>query len=187
MAHKISNVINQGDGKIVYPGTSTKVFTDPAFYGKCGKSAATGTIAGNGCAICALATYVLYKGNLSDTNSNVYNAVKQTTENATNNAADVQYTDFSVKIGTKTISVSMEETSDMAAAANDGEICFVRLESGDNSHYVLLDGMDSAAEGFNRYLVADPDGGRSCTLQDVFTRRKIPAKASKITKKYILG
>ena len=178
MAHKISNVINQGDGTIVYPGTSTKVFTDSAFYGKCGKSAATGTIKSNGCAICALATYVLYKGNLSDTNSNVYNAVKQTTENATNNAADVTYNDFSVKIGSKTISVSMEKTSDMAAAANDGEICFVRLKSGSNSHYVLLDGMDSTAEGFDRYLVADPDGGKLRTLQDVFDRRGIPAKAS---------
>ena len=93
MAHKISNVINQGDRTIVYPGTSTKVFTDSAFYGKCGKSSATGTIAQNGCAICALATYALYKGNLSDTNNNVYEAVKQTTENATNNAADVTYKD----------------------------------------------------------------------------------------------
>lgn len=187
MAHKISNVINQGDTGIVYPGTSKSAFTDTAFYGKCGKPTATGTIMKNGCAICALATYVLYKGNLSNTNDNVYNAVKQTTENATNNSADVQYGNFSVKIGAKTISVSMQETNDVAAAANDGKICFIRLEGNGNSHYVLLDGMDSSAEEFNRYLVADPNGGSSRTLQKAFELSKIPAKASNITKKYILG
>lgn len=56
MAHKISNVINQGDTSIVYPDTSLKVFTDTSFYSKCGKTNATGTIKANGCAICALAT-----------------------------------------------------------------------------------------------------------------------------------
>lgn len=187
MAHKISNVINQADTSIVYPSTSTKAFTDTSFYSKCGKTSATGSIKSNGCSICALATYALYKGGLSATNDNIYHAVQQTTVNATNNAADVTYNDFSVTIGSKTIKITLDKTSDMAAAANSGEICFVRLKEGANSHYVLLDGMDSTATGFNRYLVADPDGGKLRTLQDVFDRRGITANASNITEKYILG
>lgn len=187
IAHKISNVINQGDASIVYPGISTKAFTDTKYYGNCGKTGATGTIKANGCAICALATYALYKGGLFATNNNIYYAVEQTTINATNSSADVTYNDFSVKIGSKTINISMTKTSDMADAANNGKICFVRLKQGSNSHYVLLDGMDSTATGFDRYLVADPDGGKLRTLQDVFERRGITANASYITEKYILG
>lgn len=188
MAHKISNVINQGDTSIVYPDTSLKVFTDTSFYSKCGKTNATGTIKANGCAICALATYALYKGGLSATdNNNIYYAVQQTTVNATNKAADVTYNNFSVTIGSKTIKITLDKTSDMAAAANSGKICFVRLKEGTKSHYVLLDGMDSNAIGFNRYLVADPDQGELRTLQDVFDRRDITANASNITEKYILG
>lgn len=187
MGHKISYVINQGDTSIVYPGTSTKAFTDVNFYKKCGKTSAEGTIDDYGCAICALATYVLYKGGLSATNNNIYYAVEQTTINATDPAADVIYKDFSVKIGSKTINVTLDATSDMAAAANSGKICFVRLKEGSKSHYILLDGMDSAATGFDRYLVADPDGGKLKTLQDVFERRGITASASNIVAKYILG
>ena len=173
MAHKISNVINQGDTSIVYPDTSLKVFTDTSFYSKCGKTNAT---------------YALYKGGLSATdNNNIYYAVQQTTVNATNKAADVTYNNFSVTIGSKTIKITLDKTSDMAAAANSGKICFVRLKEGTKSHYVLLDGMDSNATGFNRYLVADPDQGELRTLQDVFDRRDITANASNITEKYILG
>ena len=137
MAHKISNVINQGDTSIVYPDTSLKVFTDTSFYSKCGKTNATGTIKANGCAICALATYALYKGGLSATdNNNIYYAVQQTTVNATNKAADVTYNNFSVTIGSKTIKITLDKTSDMAAAANSGKICFVRLKEGTKSHTV---------------------------------------------------
>lgn len=134
------------------------------------------------------ATYALYKGGLSATdNNNIYYAVQQTTVNATNKAADVTYNNFSVTIGSKTIKITLDKTSDMAAAANSGKICFVRLKEGTKSHYVLLDGMDSNATGFNRYLVADPDQGELRTLQDVFDRRDITANASNITEKYILG
>ena len=187
MAHKIKDPINQGDVSIVYPGTSKSAFTDPDFYRKCGKTAASGTIQRYGCAICALATYALYKGNLPNTKENVYYAVQQTTVNATNNAADVTYNDFSVKIGSETINVTLESTSDMAAAANSGKICLVKLAEGNLSHFVLLDGMDSTATGFNRYLVADSNGGQLTTLQDAFTKADIRADAKNIKGKYILG
>ena len=189
MGHAINSslIINQADDNITYPGTSTSVFYDDNFYADCGKTGAYGNIKDNGCAICALATFVLHKGDLSASNNNVYNAVKQVTIEATNNAADVTYNSFSVKVGSKTVRVNMRSTSDIAAAVNDGDICFIRIEEGGKSHYVLVDGMDYSASGFDRYLIADPDGGEPRTLQDSLERIHITANAKKKKKKYILS
>lgn len=178
MGHAISSskVINQGDYK------------DPDFYASCGKPNASGTISSNGCAICALATFVLHKGGLSS--SKKLEAITQVTIEATNPAADVTYDDFKVTVGSKNISVTYDSISDIAAAVDDGEICLVKLQDPNNSrntHFVLVDGMDYSAEGFDRYLVADPDGGDLKTLQDTFEKRNIKSSASSIVKKYILS
>ncbi|MNC82727.1 hypothetical protein D3C75_1363520 [compost metagenome] len=64
----------------------------------------------------------------------------------------------------------------------------VRLELGkDKSHYLIVDGFNSSASGFDRYLVADPDGGTQKTLADTMRKRGFPVAASSITEKYKLS
>ena len=188
MGHAIDYAINQGDTSIKYPGTSTSAFTDYDFYANCGKYNASGTIKQYGCAICALATFILHKGNLSATNDNIYYAVEQATIKGTNNAADFTHSSFTANIGNKSIYVTISETHDLAAAVSDGKICLARIENGSDSHYFLIDGMDmSASENFDKYLTCDPNGGIQATLSDVFARADIPANNNNITEKYILS
>ena len=189
MLHKISstNLISQGDTSIKYPGTTTSAFTDTSFYGKCSKAAASGTIKQYGCAICSLAMFILYKGGLSKNNDNIYNAVVQATKGGTNNAADFTGNSFTATMGSQNIKVNLATTTDIAAEVRNGNILLVRLYQNGNSHYVVVDGWDSSASGFNRYLVCDPDGGTQKTLADTMTKRGFSVDASVITQKYKLS
>lgn len=189
MPHKLSstNLINQGDTSIKYPGTTTSAFTDTSFYAKCGKTAASGTIKQYGCAICSLAMFILYKGGLSNSNDNTYNAVVQATIGGTNNAADFTGNGFTATIGSQNIRVNIATTSDVSAEVQNGNICLVRLYENGNSHYVVVDGWNSSASDFYRYLVSDPDGGTQKTLADTMIRRGFSLNASVITQKYTLS
>ncbi|TXK75883.1 hypothetical protein [Paenibacillus sp. N3.4] len=191
MPHKLSstNLINQGDTSIKYPGTTTSAFTDTSFYKNCGKTAASGTIKEYGCPICDLAMFILYKGGLSNNNDNTYNAVVQATIGGTDNAADFTWKSFTATMGSQNIKVNLAATSDVSAEVDNGNICLVRLydQSNKNSHYVLVDGWNSAATGFDRYLVCDPDGGTQKTLADTMKKRGFPQDAAYITQKFTVS
>jgi hypothetical protein len=191
MPHKLSSshLINQGDTAIKYPGTSTSAFTDTNFYQNCGKTAATGTIKQYGCAICDLAMFILYKGGLSNSNDNVYNAVVQATKKGTDNYADFTHQSFTATMGSQSIGVNIATTADVSTEAENGNICMVRLyqSSTGNSHYVIVDGWNASASGFDRYLVCDPDGGTQKTLRDTMVKRGFPVDASILTEKYKLS
>ncbi|BFH60109.1 MULTISPECIES: hypothetical protein [Paenibacillus] len=191
MPHKLSSthLINQGDASIKYPGTTTSAFTDTNFYKKCGKTAASGTIKQYGCAICDLAMFILYKGGLSNNNDNTYNAVVQATIGGTNNAADFTHQSFTATMGSKSIKVNIQAISDISTEVEKGNICIARLynSSTKNSHYVIVDGWDSSASGFYRYLVCDPDGGVQKTLADTMIKRGFPVDAAYITERYLLS
>lgn len=191
MPHQLSSshLINQGDTAIKYPGTTTSAFTDTSFYANCGKTGASGTIKLYGCAICAMAMFSLYKGGLTNSNDNTYWSVVHATIGATNNAADFKgaSADYTATIGGNDISVNIATTTDISTEVGNGNICVVRLEQGSNSHYVLVDGWDSSATDFERYLVADPDGGTLKTLKDTMVKRGFPVSASSITERYVLS
>ncbi|MBP2114887.1 hypothetical protein [Paenibacillus silagei] len=190
MPHKLSSthLINQGDTSIYYPGTSTSAFTDSNFYKKCGKTAAGGDIKQYGCAICALGMFILYKGGLSNTTkSNVYYAVVEATTKGTNNAADFTASGFTAKIGSQSIGVTITPIADVSVEAEKGSICMMRLKQGSNSHYVIVDGHNSSASNFDKYLVCDPDGGVQKTLTATMQKRGFSVSASVITERYKLS
>lgn len=189
MGHKLSssNLINQGDHNIKYPGTSTEAFYDTNFYANCGKGGASGTIQKYGCVICDLAMFILYKGGLSNSNDNTYNAVVQATEGGTNYYADFTHQSFTATMGSQNISVNIQVISDVSTEVENGNICMLRLESGSNSHYVIVDGWDPNATGFYRYLVCDPDGGVQKTLADTMIKRGFPQDVSSVTERYKLS
>ncbi|MEF3305643.1 hypothetical protein [Paenibacillus sp. GYB003] len=191
MPHKLSSthLINQADSTIKYPNSTTSAFTDTNFYANCGKTAASGTIKQYGCAICAMAMFSLYKGGLTNSNDNTYWAVVEATVGATNNAADFlgATANYTATIDDNDISVNIETTADVSTEAENGNICMVRLKQGTNSHYVFVDGWNAPASGFDRYLVADPDGGTLKTLKDTMTKRGFSVDASVITEKYLLS
>ncbi|MEK3904080.1 MULTISPECIES: hypothetical protein [unclassified Paenibacillus] len=190
MPHKLSSthLINQGDTSIYNPGTSTPAFTDANFFKNCGKTGATGTIQKFGCPICDLAMFILYKGGLSNaTKSNVYYAVWEATKKGTDNAADFTAKGFTAKIGSQSITVSITPIADVSVEAEKGNICMMRLEEGSNSHYVIVDGHDSSASGFDKYLVCDPDGGVQKTLTKTMQKRGFTVSASVITERYKLS
>lgn len=191
MPHKLSttHLINQGDTSIKYPNDSTKsVFTDNSFYttvaGKTGS--VSGNIKGNGCGICTLAMFALYKGGLTNTNDNVYYAVLEATKNGTNNNADVHYNSFNVSIGSQKIAVNLTAVSDIGDEAAAGNICFVFLDNGaGNTHYVLVDGWNpDAQDPFDKYLVCDSDGGVQKTLRETMSKRGFAVAASSVKKRY---
>ncbi|WP_025688627.1 hypothetical protein [Paenibacillus zanthoxyli] len=186
MPHKLSstNLINQADSSIKYPNTAISAFTDTSFYANCGKTAASGTIKQYGCTICSLAMFILYKGGLFNSNDNTYNAVVQATVGGTNNAADFTGNSFTATIGSQNINVNLATTSDVSEEVGNGNICLVRLYQNGNSHYVLVDGWNSSASDFYRYLVCDPDGGTQKTLADTMIKRGFSLNASVITQKY---
>jgi len=192
MPHALSTsqLINQVDSSIQYPGGGGDVFHDLNFYSYCGKTGAIGTIAENGCAICDVAMFSLYKGGLSNSNDNTYYSVAYATEYATNSAADLYTSGFSytVTIGGQNISVTSTVIPDVSAQVQVGNVCMVRLYTDPNhSHYVIVDGWDSSASGFYRYLVCDPSGGVYRTLADVMQQRFGYQDASLITQKYLLS
>ncbi|MDR0271518.1 hypothetical protein [Paenibacillus sp.] len=189
MPHKLSSthLINQADSSIKYPGKSTSAFTDTNFYKNCGKTGATGTIKDNGCPICDLAMFILYKGGLTNNNDNTYNAVVQATIGGTTKAADFTHESFTTTMGSKSIKVNIQSISDISAEVQKGNICMVRLQNGNNSHYVIVDGWDDSAKELNRYLVCDPDGGVQKTLADTMSKRKFPVNAASITERYLLS
>ncbi|MBU5445608.1 MULTISPECIES: hypothetical protein [Paenibacillaceae] len=189
MPHKLSSthLINQGDTSIKYPGTETSAFTDKNFYKNCGKTGASGDIKTFGCAICSLAMFILYKGGLTNNNDNTYNAVVEATKKGTNNDADFTAKGFTAKMENKDIEVAIDKIADISAEVQNGNICMVKLEEGKNMHFVIVDGWNSSASGFDRYLVADPDGGTQKTLADTMKKRGFTVDAKVITGKYKLS
>lgn len=192
MPHALSSsyLINQTSTSIHYPGGGGDVFHDTNFYSYCGKSGATGTIAQNGCAISSVAMFTLYKGRLSNSNDNTYNAVAKATQYATNRSADLYTSGFSytTEIGGQNISVTSTVISDVSEQVEHGNVCMVRLYTDYlHTHYVLVDGWDSSASGFYRYLVCDPSGGVQRTLADVMQKMWGYQDASLITQKFLLS
>ena len=187
-------LINQGDTTILYPsgekpGTENRVFIDNLFYGSvCGKTSASGNIKQYGCAICSLAMFLLYKGNKSNTNNNVYYAVKEATKQGTSNSADFlgNGTYISYNNGTNQVSVSVASTSNPDNDVQEGKGCIFRIKSGSISHYVLVYGIDTSKSGTDRYLVADPDGGQMRSLTEAIQRRGLAANMSYITQRFVL-
>jgi hypothetical protein len=189
MAHKLSSIylINQGNTGIKKPNATKSAFTDADFYKNCGKTDAVGTIKDNGCAICTLAMFILYKGGLPNENNNTYYAVEEATKKGTNQAADCTHSGFTATIGSKSISVNIAAIADLAAEIQSGGVCMARLKQGSNSHYFIIDGWDGTKSGFARYLVCDPDGGAQKSLADTMSRRGFTADAVYLVGKYKLS
>jgi hypothetical protein len=171
----------------VYPGTNTPAFTDRNFYSACGKTGASGTIRANGCAICALATFALYKGGLKFDNGNVFSAVKEAAKKATNASADFTYASFSADINSVKVDITLTAVNDMAEVVQSGGICIVRMKQGVKSHFLLVDGFDKNASGLEAYLVADPNGGALRNMKQAMGLMGIPDKAEFLVKKFKLS
>ena len=186
-------LINQGNSTITYPageqpGSENRAFLDEMFYGTvCGKTGAGGTIQENGCAICTLAMFLLYKGSKFNTNDNVYYAVKEATIQGTNYKADFlgDHTNISYNNGSAQVDASIIRTNYPEYYLEKGRFCIFRIQLGDvKSHYVLVYDMDASKTGTDRYLVADADGGKMRTLTEAIQRRSLPASMSYITEMY---
>ncbi|WP_232697211.1 hypothetical protein [Brevibacillus daliensis] len=108
-------------------------------------------------------------------------------EKGTNNAADFTGSGFTAKMGNQNIAVKIDKIADVSGEVQNGNICMVRLKEGSNSHYVIVDGWNSSVSGFDRYLVADQDGGTQKTLADTMKKRGFTVDASVITEKYKLS
>jgi len=166
VARKIttSHLINQASTSVMYPGTSTPAFKATDFFSKCGKTGATGTISMYGCPICCLAMFILYKGGLSNTSANIYEAVVEATKKGTNNDADFTGNGFTASVGGKSISVSISTITDIGTEVQNGSICMARMQKGNEFHYVIVDGWNESATDLNKHLAADPSGGVHTTL-----------------------
>lgn len=181
-----SYLINQTNTSIMYPGEEqpgdeSRVFADKLFLRTvCGKSGATGTIAASGCGICCLAMYALYKSDQINTNINQYNAVKAAVVHGTTNAADLKY-NSSFSFGGESITVAPTNTPDDELW--NGNCCIFYIA---DKHFVLVYGMDSCQTGTDKYLVADPDGGKLRTLTAAMARRNVSANISNITVKLVV-
>lgn len=185
-------IIRQMDKTILYPddeqpGTEKRAFYDSKFYtAVCNKPSATGTIAGNGCAICSLAMYLLYKSNRTNTNANTYNAVKEATIKGTHENIALKGNSFSLSYGGIIANVSAADTSVTAAkldAALNNNMCIVKIST---KHYVLVYGVDSSASGTDKYLVADP-GSNSCyTLTQSLAKYELGASLKNISSMRII-
>ena len=188
-------LINQGDTTILYPsgerpGTENRAFIDNLFYGSvCGKTSASGNIKQYGCAICSLAMFLLYKGNISNTNNNVYYAVKEATKQGTNSFADLLGGNFSVSYynGSCCVRVSVGPTDAPDYELNRGNCCIFRINGNPNHHFVLVYGIDTSKSGTDRYLVADPDGGRLINLSEAMRKRGVSASMSNIGNMRVIG
>lgn len=169
-------LICQWDENILYPngeqpGSEERAFYDEAFYTNrnvCNKTGdVTGTIRKNGCGICSLAMYLLYKSNQINTNNNTYYAVKTATIQGTNDDVNMHNGSFTISYGGVTANVSpVDKSVTMAkldAAINAGKMCVVRIKT---DHYVLIYGIDSGATGTDKYLVADPGNNNYFTLTE---------------------
>ena len=189
MGHLLTSryLIAQSDPSIVYPGTTTPAFTSNSFFSECGKTAATGNISRYGCAICSVAMFIMRKGNLARNNDNIFNAVKQATMKATDNAADlVNSASFTARFGSKSIGVSFSMTtdSDAESRALNGKMCLFFMKQGAKTHYVLVDGYDnSQSNPLDGYLVADPAGGQLRTLRQAMANAGITQSMAYISSK----
>ena len=177
-------LIAQGSTSVYYPNSTTPAFTDSSFYKKCGKTSASGTISGNGCAIVALGMFILYKGRLTNNSANTYDAVAEATRKGTNVAADFTAQGFTATVGSSNVSVGITSIPDLSLAIQAGSVCMARLQSGGKSHYVIVDGWNEIATDFDRYLVADPAGGKHITLKKAMENGGYPVNASSITQRY---
>lgn len=188
-------LINQGNTSIIYPsgekpGNENRVFVDNLFYGSvCGKTLASGNIKQYGCAICCLAMFLLYKGNKNNSNNNVYYAVKEATKQGTNISASFKGngTYISYNNGTCQINATVNTTTNADNALNNGKCCIFRIKSGSITHYVLVYGINTNKTGANKYLVADPDGGRMITLAESLQKRGLSANMTYIAEKYVIN
>ncbi len=188
-----SYLINQTDATIMYPngekpGTENRAFLDSLFYGTvCGKTGASGTIRENGCAICSLAMFLLYKNNQSNTNNNTYYSVKAATIQATNNSADILHSGFSVSYGGSTATIcakSNASSTKIENALNNGSMCIVRIKT---YHYVLIHKIDYTKTGTDKYLVADPSGGQIRTLTEAMARYGLSGNISNLSDMYSIS
>lgn len=188
-------LINQGDSTITYPsgeqpGSESRAFLDYSFYGDvCGKTAASGNIRQYGCAICCIAMYLLYKSRKVNTNNNVYYAVKAATIDGTDVEADFLHGGQIIEFynAVKRIYASITAINNADYYLQNGQACIFRMQRNDDeSHYVLVYGIDNNASGTEKYWVADPDGGRLRTLTEAFYEMGVTPNMSYVTEKYLI-
>ena len=178
----VEQIINQWDSSVKYPNTNQSAFTDKAFLQVwCGKPESDFTIAGGGCAICCVASFILHKAGVECNNNNKFKAVEQAVKHATNEEAYFKAScDFEADINGTKVDIRITKCEgqnafeEAVAAIRAGKKCIIYMENEEEekSHYVLVDGYDeSACDMFNWFLVCDPDGGEQRTLYEAITRR----------------
>ena len=136
----------------------------------------------HGCGICCIAMGLLY-------------AAKSTSPNATDRRgaveaivnADSTYDIFNadgnmwrknlnttISFGGKTLRLVTSDASNFEESVNDGNLVFIRIHVGNESHFVLIDGIDESyssltetdTDYLKKFLVIDPNGGISRSLYD---------------------
>ena len=178
-------------------------FDDVRFIANvCGKTGANGaTISDDGCAVCAVAMFILYKGGLGNTNDNVYNAVKSATIGTTTNSFQYFRNSFTATVGGKNIAIKQETTSlipsnkDLSAlknaiAANKCVVVCVRTSLTSNDvHFVLADALvGTSSDDLNRISVVDPaNGGVRRSLRLAIERKLSPASTAYIASAYVIS
>lgn len=183
-------LIGQGDTSVTYPSgqrpagsTTNKTFYDSQFYKVCGKTRASGTIKENGCAICSLAMALLYKANITNTNDNVYYAVKAATVQGTNDKADLYYGPFKI-VFNNGVTLNVEKRTHQLLDPNGARLCLYNLyreeKGGKKTHFVLGYKRTMAGSGLDQYLAADPRDGKFRTLKEALIKTKIEPDAQYI-------
>ena len=202
--YKIANnqIFGQSDS-VNYPSDapySGNAFYDAKFIANvCGKTNAKGaTISDHGCAVCAVAMFILYKGGLTNTNDNVYNAVKSATIGSTNNSFQYVRNSFTAAVGGKNIAITQVDNSiipadknltSLAYAVANNQCVVVCIRTSSGMHFVLADALiDTSANYLDRISVVDPaSGGVRRTLRSAIERTLSSASASDVLSAYIIS
>ena len=200
-----NQIFGQSDS-VKYPSDapySGNAFYDAKFIANvCGKTSANGaTISDYGCAVCAVEMFILYKGGLTNTNDNVYNAVKSATIGTTDNEFRYNKNSFTATVGGKNIAITqvnnniIPSNKDLTAlknalAANKCAVVCLRTSLTNNdTHFVLADALiGTSSDDLNRISVVDPaSGGVRRTLRLAIERKLSPASAAYIASAYIIS
>ncbi len=114
-------------------------------------------------------------------NDNTYYSVKEATIQATNNGANIYHKNFWISYDDSIINIATSNPSptNIENALSNGRMCIVSIKE---YHYVLIHEIDYTKTGTDRYLVADPAGGRIRTLTEAMARYGLSGNISNIFK-----